>query len=79
MSLGRDKGKHERQRKRKREARGVMEREMESRVCLWGRMEGRETEDGNNSSIISAAFFIFVSLFFFFRWHTDRRLIQVSC
>lgn len=65
MSPGRDKGKHERQRKRKREARGVMETEMQSRVCLWGRMESRETEDGNNSSIIGAVFFIFVSLFFF--------------
>lgn len=47
--------------------------------CACGEeWEEEKLRGKNNSSIIGAAFFILV-FFFFFKWHTDRRLIQVSC
>ena len=66
MNPGRDKGKHERQRKREREAGGVMEREMDSRVCLRGRMGRRETE-GQKQLLHHRRCLLHLGLFFFFQ------------
>lgn len=63
--------------KGKEKERRVRKREGETRAPAGKNEKRRNGEKQNSSSIISDAFFIFVS--FFFRWHTDRRLIQVSC
>lgn len=63
--------------KGKKERRGHEKREGEQRVPAGKDEKERHPEKQSSSPIISVAFFIFVSAFF--RWHTDRRLIQVSC
>lgn len=72
------KGNMKAEEKEKRSQRGPW-KEMGNRGRAHGEeWEERETEDeGKAPPIIGATFFIF--FFFFFRWHTDRRLIQVSC